>query len=106
MDGIGPDSLAKVYDLLGVQETFDRPWTNHIGLIGFLDVDTGRVGFGIDGRGCDDEFTAGSDNPHRNFATISNQNLLEHTRSYLSIHPAFNRGGTVQKRAYASIGSR
>jgi hypothetical protein len=44
MDGIGPDSLGEIDDLLGVQESLDRSWTDRIGLVGFLDVNTSRVG--------------------------------------------------------------
>ena len=80
MDGIGADALREIHDLLPVQEAFDGSRADEVGLVGFFDVDAGRIGFGIDG-GCGDiQFAAAADDAHGDFAAIGDQNFLKHTQ--------------------------
>ena len=83
VDGIRPDAKGQVDDLLFVEEALHRSWADQIGFIGLLDVDAGRVGFGINRRRGDIQLAARANNPHGDFAAIGDENFLEHERSGL-----------------------
>ena len=98
MDGIGADSLGQIDDLFAVEETFDRPRADQVGLVRFLDVDPGRIGFGVDGRGRDVQFAAGADNPHGDFTAIGHQNFLEHDWVARGWEPELTSGSAQKER--------
>ena len=73
-----PIRLARSTICLLSRKPLTGPGPDQIGLVRLLDINPGRIGFGIDrGRG-DIQFAAGADDPHGNFAAIGDQNFAEH----------------------------
>ena len=57
-------------------------WTNQHGFIGQLNMARFFVGFRINGHGLDAHFLGGGDDAAGDFATVGNQNFLEHRESF------------------------
>jgi len=53
-----------------VEEAFHRARPDQVGFVGFLHVDAGRVGLGIDGGRSNIQLAAGADDAHGDFAAI------------------------------------
>ena len=99
MDRISANALGDLHDLFPVEEAFDGSRTYKVGLVGFLDVDAGRIRFGIDRRRRDVELATATDNAHGDFATIGNQDLPKHDGIARGLEPQLTSGSPPKKIA-------
>ena len=99
MDCISANALRDLHDLFPVQETLDGSGTYQVGLVGFFDVDAGRIGFGIDRRRRDIELATATDDAHGDFATVGNQNLPKHDGIARGLEPQLTSGSPPKKIA-------
>ena len=79
MDGLGATGMSYLNDFLPVEvAVLGGCRTNPIGLIGLLDVKRLLVGIGVDGYSLDSQFLAGTDNAAGDFASVGDEDFIEH----------------------------
>ena len=81
MNRLGSGDLAGGNDAIRLQVTIFRgPLADANGVIGKLNVHGINICLGIDGDRFHIEFTAGTNDPQGDFATIGDKNTFEHDR--------------------------
>ena len=85
VDGFGPAVAGDGQEAFGIQIAFaGRCRAEPPGFVGFADKQGTGIGIRIDGNGADTELAAGADDPAGDFATVGDQDLLEHGGPFLT----------------------
>src|SRR5580698_10850947 len=79
VDGFGARALRCIDDLVNPKIGFGScSGADKVSLVRFADVEGGAVDVGINGNGSDAHFVASTNDAHRDFSPVGDQNLLEH----------------------------
>src|ERR1700681_358310 len=105
MNGIDSQALRSIENLGEVQIRFGSGrGTDRTGFVGVPHVKCSTIHFGVDCDRGNAHLMAGSDDAHRNLATVSDENFLEHALDERTVRvqyrasPAFDSTGAASLR--------